>query len=120
MKIHGQWDEILSILATYDVVVNEFDEFGIKESQLFAYWHTFIFKLYPILRDLTTSFREGNWNLHLSAIRSALPLFFAFDRTNYSRWTPLYFEDCINLKGTFPLLHDSFEKEDFVVNHTTR
>ena len=52
-------------------------------STQFRYWNNSLMDIYPILRDLTRSHKEGNWGLHLSAVRRALPLFFAFDRTNY-------------------------------------
>lgn len=66
------------------------------------------------------SFREGNWTLHLSAIRRAIPLFFTFDRRNYSRWTPLYFNDCLKLQETFPAIYEDVMKGNFSVRHTSR
>ena len=56
-----------------------------KASNQFAFWNGFIKRIYPVLRDLTRSHREGNWPLHLSAVQRALPLSFSFDRTNYKR-----------------------------------
>ena len=70
--------------------------------------------------DLTCSQRESNWDLHLSAVRRAIPIFFAFGRTNYSRWTPIYYEDCLNLKRDFPDIHTTFCGGDFVVHYTLR
>ena len=75
---------------------------GEIESKQFRFWYNFIERIYPVLRDLTSSHREGNWQLYLSAIKRALPLVFAFDRTNYKRWLPLYFEDCLILSKNFP------------------
>ena len=72
----------------------------------------------PVLRDLTRSHRERNWQLHLSAVHRALNLFFAFDRTNYSRWVPLYYEDCVALEKNFPAIYSSFSQGGFVVRHT--
>ena len=97
--------------------------FNVKESignYGFAYWVKFLFELYPVMRDLTRSHGEGNWIVHVSAVRRALPLFFAFDCPNYSRWAPLYYEDCISLKEEFPLLHSDFDGTGFVVKHTLR
>ena len=75
----------------------------------------------PILRDLTRSFREGDWNLHLSSVQRAIPLCFAFDRVNYNkRWLPIYYEDCLNLPLKFPEMYDCFMKGGFVVKHTKR
>ena len=72
-------------------------------SDQFKYCDLFLYEIMPILRNLTRSHREGNWQLHLSAVRRALELFFAFDRTNYSRWIPLYYEDCVALEKIFHL-----------------
>ena len=47
-------------------------------------------------------------------------MFFILNRTNYSRWVPIYFEDCCNLEAKFPILHQSFCDGNFVVHHTNR
>ena len=65
-----------------------------ENSEIWKFWNIFTDQVMPILSNLTRSFREGNWLLHLETIRKSLPLFFNCNRTNYCRWTPLYFEDC--------------------------
>ena len=99
---------------------NSFNQTHGTNSELWNYWNIFLDKIMPTVIDLTRSFREADWQLHLSAIRRAMPLLFAFGRTNYCRWMPIYYEECLNLKTKFPLLWDSFEKGDFVVHHTKR
>ena len=74
----------------------------------------------PVLQDLTLSHREGDWNLHISAVRRALPLFFAFGRTNYSLWVPLCSEDCVALKEKFLGIYASFKEGGFAVRHTAK
>ena len=93
---------------------------GCKNSECFLYWDKLIYELAPILNDLTKSFREADWNLHLSAVQRAIPLCFAFDRVNYKRWLPLYYEDCLQLSQNFPGIYAQFLKGDFVVRHTSR
>ena len=108
---------------TIDSFKEEFTKFkenGKTQSQQFSYWSMFIDEIYPILRDLTRSHREGNWELHLSAVHRSIPLFFGFDRINYSRWAPLYYEDCLKLEKEFPLIYSSFVNGGFVVKHTKR
>ena len=54
-----EW-ECLNIL----IKSREFEMFqktGEKTSNHFAFWNGFIYKIYPVLRDLTRSRREGNW-----------------------------------------------------------
>ena len=58
--------------------------------------------------------------MQLSALWQAMPLCFAFDRINYKRWLPVYYEDCFALPDTFPDIYASFLKGDFVVRRTTR
>ena len=72
------------------------------------------------MRNLTTLIRNGEWTLYITTLREALPLLFAFDRTNYSRWGSLYYEDCLSLKDKFPTIYNEFVKGNFVVNFTTR
>lgn len=87
---------------------------GAERSSQFAFWNTFLDAIYPVLRDLTRSNREGDWEMHLSAVQRALLLVFAFDRTNYKRWLPLYFEDSLTLRDKFPLIHADFLDGGFV------
>ena len=51
--------------------------------------------------------------------RASTPFFF-FGRTNYCRWTPLFVQDCYQLKYKFPLLYDSYMNGGFVVNTTKK
>ena len=60
----------------------------------------FFFKTLSVLIALHQSHREGNWDIHLSDVRCAVPLFF-FNRINYKRWVSLDFEDCMSLKKQF-------------------
>ena len=91
-----------------------------ENSEIWKFWNIFTDQVMPILNNLTRSFREGNWSLHLQAIRQALPLFFNCNRSNYCRWLPLYFEDCMNLVTKHPILHQSFCEGNFVVHHTAQ
>ena len=112
------WGE--SRIETFQNDLNKFVKESSSKSMPFQYWSQFLDQVVPVLKDLTLSFREGEWSLHLSAIRRAIPLFFSFDRTNYCRWTPLYFDDCIKLENTFPALYENFMSGNFNVRHTQR
>ena len=63
-------------------VFDEFLENGCLRSKSVYFWNTFLNDVLLILIDLTRSHREGDWNLHVSAVRRALPLFFALKRKN--------------------------------------
>ena len=109
--------------AERDKLITDFALFNQRageKSEKFRFWNIFLDNIMPTILDVTRSFRNANWDLHLSAARRALPLLFAFGRTNYSRWTPIYYQDCLNLETHFPLLHAVFRNGDFIVNHTAR
>ena len=72
----------------------------------------------PVLRDLTHSFREKGWSLHLSGVQRTIPLFSSFDRDNYACWAPLYFDNCLKLEEKFPMLHQKFMEGDFYVQQS--
>ena len=94
-----------------------FQKNGEKASNQFTLWNEFIKKIYPGLWDLTCSHRTGNWPLHCT-VHCALPLSFAFNRTNYKRWLPLYFEDCLSLPERYSSIHENFLQGEFVVKLT--
>ena len=119
-EINEEWNKCKDMLSQFHDALNDFKEEGSKSSEQFQYWSIFLEEIAPVLRDLTRSHREGNWRLHLSEIQRAIPLFFAFDRTNYSRWTPLCYEDCLKLPEVFPEIHAEFSQGRFVVIQTKR
>lgn len=114
----NEWKHLNAMVKSKEIEV--FRTKGEETSSQFAFWNAFIQTIYPVLRDLTRSHREGNWQMHLSAVQRALPLVFAFDRTNYKRWLPLYFEDCISLPEKYPLIHEDFIEGGFVAKLSKR
>ena len=50
-----------------------------------------------------------------SAVQRALPLSFAFNRTSYKHWLPLYFKDSLSLAERYPSTHENFLQGEFVV-----
>ena len=52
----------------------------------------------------------------MSSVRGSLPIFFAFGRTNYARFAPIFFEDYMDLERKFPAMYDHFLNGGFVVN----
>ena len=93
---------------------DKFIEESSKESKQFKYWSIVLDELYPVLCDLTASYRNGDWLLHLPAVERAIKLFFTFDRTNNTHLAPLYLQDCLKLKQKFRLIYEEFmEKGSF-------
>ena len=56
----------------YPILKNEFELFvsiSSNSSECFRYWSLFLDVIMPILTDLTHSFRQANWDMHLSVLR---------------------------------------------------
>ena len=66
-----------------------------------AYWLLYI-QMVQILLLFIRATRENDWQLHLSAVRSMLPWFFAADRVNYARFGSMYWFEMISLDKTHP------------------
>ena len=82
--------------------------------------HRIYHTMYPTLRDFELSVRKGDWDLFMSAVRRCLSLFFGTGRTNYSRWGPLFYQDCLDLQQKFPTLYKHFKKGFFVCHLSQR
>ena len=101
-------------------LVDEFELFrskSSKESNTFRFWDYFLI-LVSQIENLIRSDREGNWDLQLQAIQDLLPLFAAFDSTNYLRWCSLYLEDMKRLPQTAPEVYLEFMKGIFAIKRT--
>lgn len=105
------------LLQDFNADFNMFIKTGEEKSKVFHYWNTFLYELFPILRDIIRADREGKWELHMSAFQRALPLFFSFGKINYARWGSVYYEDCLKLEENHPSVVESFVRGGFVVQH---
>ena len=120
VNITSQWSKCMNILDKFKEAFNTFKTSGSAESSLFAYWNNFLSNMAPVLWDLTRSFRDADWYLHLSSISRAVDLCFSFDRINYKRWLRIYYEDFLALSKRFAKTYQSFLNGDFVVVHSSR
>ena len=57
--------------------------------ELSAFWMIYVDVIQDILLGLLRASREGDWDLHLHAIRLMIPWCFAYDRLNYQTHTCL-------------------------------
>lgn len=120
-KSHTESSSLLwGFQDTCNELMHDFDQFVLtncQQSETYQYWNTFI-HLMQNVQNLIRSDREGDWNLHLQAIQSLLPIFAAFDSTNYLRWCSLYFEDMQRLPETAPEVYQAFADGKFIVKRT--
>ena len=120
VNITSQWSKCMNILDKFGEAFNTFKTSRSAESSLFAYWNNFLSNMAPVMRDLTRSFWDADWYLHLSSICGAVDFCFSFDRINYKCWLRIYYEDFLALPKRFAKMHQSFLNGDFVVSHSSR
>ncbi|KAG1651429.1 hypothetical protein GQR58_027101 [Nymphon striatum] len=99
---------ILHLLCCYlNVLKND-------SGHLAAFWMIYL-EMIEILLGLIRADREGDWYLHLASIKSMIPWCFAMDKTNYSRYLPVYYAQMTQLEQTCPDLHTHFLNGGFSV-----
>ena len=59
--------------------------------------------------------REGEWELHLSTLRSMMPWFMAYDRVNYARYAPVYWLEMKDVATKHPVIDEKFHNGEFCV-----
>ena len=80
---------------------NVFTKTKSASNRTMVYWLKYI-EMVQVLLLFIRATRENNWQLHLSAVRSTLPWFFAADRVNYARFGSMYWFEMISLDKTHP------------------
>lgn len=91
------------------------DHLRLHNGDLSAFWMSYIEIVGDILLGLIRASREGDWDLHLSAIRKLIPWCFAYDRVNYARYLPAYLAQMRNLEGDHPAVYENFRSGGFSV-----
>jgi hypothetical protein len=100
-------EEVSPSLMMIKKAIDSFREFGRRQSATFTLWDEYIHMVGILLRFIRSE-RDGNWKLHLNSVAEMLPFFFAYDRTNYSRWASIYLADMNRLPETAPFVHQQF------------
>ncbi|XP_035674790.1 uncharacterized protein LOC118414705 [Branchiostoma floridae] len=72
-----------------------------SKGKLASFWMSYI-EIVEIMLNLVRASREGDWELHLSAIAQMIPWCFAYDKVNYARYLPAYLFDMSHLNETHP------------------
>ena len=67
------------------------------------------------LLGFVRSSRTRNWPMHIQCLQEMLPWITAYDRTNYSRYLPVYILDMLCLSSTNPDAHDQLMAGEFAV-----
>lgn len=84
-----------------------------RNGDLSTFWISYLDIVGDVLLDLIRASREGNWELHLSAVEKLIPWGFAYDRVNYARYLPVYFLQMCNLQQDHPEVHEYLRSGGF-------
>ncbi|MES9881053.1 MAG: hypothetical protein ABW185_09250 [Sedimenticola sp.] len=90
---------ILSLLDEYQCQLR-----NNNNGPLACFWMSYV-DLVEIMLTLLRASREGNWPLHLHAIRSMIPWCFAYDKQNYARYLSVYHAQMTRLPETHSHVH---------------
>ena len=101
-EIHLIWMQYLQYLRS-------------ENGPLSCFWMSYIDIVGDVLLGLIRASREGNWQLHLYAIRNMILWCFAYDKINYARYLPVYYAQMINLPSEHPSVYSNFMNERFSV-----
>ena len=88
---------------------NQFqDHYRHDNGGLSSFWMSYVDIVETILLALLRATREGNWQLHLSAIQVKISWCFAYDKVNYARYLPVYYAQLSNLQTRPPGVFQAF------------
>ena len=80
-----------------------------------CFWMSYIDMVEDILIGLLRASCEGNWNLHLHAVRNMIPRCFAYDKLNYARYMSPYYAQMTSLPEKNPRVYEAFKAGQFSV-----
>ena len=100
--------------ADFSNLKEEFDRFTESCGPNAQFWSEFI-DMVGLLLCFLRSTRTGNWLMHLACLQEMLPWMVAYDRTNYSRYLPVYILQMKCLPETHPDAYEEFLAGNFAV-----
>ncbi|KAJ3610374.1 hypothetical protein NHX12_022466 [Muraenolepis orangiensis] len=106
---------VLKVGEIQDLLV-QFDKAN-EDKPTFTFWRQYM-DLVSILLAFTRALRCGDWNLYMSAFKSMMPWFAAYDHTHYTRWAAVFIADMEQLAQTAPEVYQGFLDGDFVAKET--
>ena len=111
--------ERLSQLLETSELFEKFEEFEKSLKQQGRHLRNYMSMCECLLLFIRSS-RQGIWNLHLSSLNCFVKYFFAHDQINYTRLTPLYLADMLQLKGSDRKTWDYLNKKFSVSKSISR
>ena len=87
-----------------------------QESPTFRFW-LLVHKYQQIIFMFIRAHRERKLELMVTTLRKLVPLFFALDHQNYSRWIPIFIRDLEALPDS---IQEEFEKGHWTITRSNR
>ena len=84
-----------------EMAVAMFSKSEAEKKTTFVLWLNYI-QMVEVLLMFLRATRENDWDLHLSAVRSMLPWFFATDRVHYARYGTAYWLEMLCIETSHP------------------
>ena len=72
-----------------------------------------------VVLGLLRASREGNWDLHINAIRNMIPGRFEYDKVKYARYLTTYFAQMTNLPKSHPHVYKYLKPGQFSLQLTS-
>lgn len=101
------------ILNDFQVWVDE----RCAESEMFCYHNNFLI-IVNLIHDLIRADRTGDFELHVSSLKTLQPLLHIMDRTNYLKWCLVYVEEMLSLLETAPEVYEQMFKGRFTTKRS--
>ncbi|XP_077972179.1 uncharacterized protein LOC120332986 [Styela clava] len=111
----------VAVSPEYNTVYQKYVGFIKSKSKCptFRFWSSYL-EMIEILLLFLRATKEGNWALHLSAVRAMCPWMFITNRNKYARYLPIYYLEMMSLQETHPDVHNMFVNGEFVVQRQAR
>ena len=103
----------LQLVLSYYISYLEF--LRSSNGPLSSFWMSYLDFVNDTTLGLVRATREGNWELHMAAIRAMIPWCFAYDKINYARYLSAYYADMSQLYVQHPDVYKEFSNGAFAV-----
>ena len=104
------FEELFALVKEFNSTLN---------TPMALYWSSYL-EMVDLMLCFICASREGCWNLHLSFLCDMLQWFQAYDRTNYSRYSALYWSEMVVLEESHPEAYKAVKAGNFAVQRSSK
>lgn len=91
-----------------DELMKKYNDFVKKmsaDNPIYQLWSSYLEMVLLLLTFIRVT-REPDWELHVAVLWLMMAWYFAYGRTNYARYLPVYWLEMISLPTTRPLCYE--------------